>query len=298
MSEPIYKVRDWQKHFENNRSRTVENLRWVCVPNKHDGEGYATVMEQENAAELFAAWVLILQVASKCQERGTLMREDGTPMTAKVLAIKTRAPQHWFENALNFLTYKVKWMECHPSDGQVSPDCHPTVTQVTKKEVKGMEGKEENGKTREARKSSSSESDLSEVALKISTLVPEWSPHFSHIERVSLSDNSAKWESLTESDWQTLKAWYEDSSEASKFRAGKTKLIESPDEEVAKARRAGITGGRAESSKQTAPEGWQSTYATIDPTPVYLEGEYCAPDWDRLSPSERSEVLSLMKPAA
>lgn len=140
MSEPVYKVKDWQKHFENNRSRTVENLRWVCVPNKHDGEGFATVMEQDNAAELFAAWILILQVASKCQERGSLVREDGTPLTARAMAVKTRAPESWFKEAFKFFITKVKWLDCQASDTQVSGACHPTDTQVTKKEGKGIEG--------------------------------------------------------------------------------------------------------------------------------------------------------------
>lgn len=140
MKDPIYKIIDWDRHFENNRSRTVENLRWVCVPNKHDGEGFSTIMEQENAAELFAAWVLILQVASKCQVRGSLVRDDGTPLTARSLASKTRGNVSWFTDALNFFTTKVKWMECQATDSQVSPACQATATQVTKK------GREENGK--------------------------------------------------------------------------------------------------------------------------------------------------------
>jgi hypothetical protein len=140
MSDPIYKIKDWQRHFENNRSRTVENLRWVCVPNKHDGEGFATVMEQENAAELFAAWVLILQVASKCQERGSLVREDGTPLTARAMAVKTRAPESWFKEAFKFFITKVKWMDCQASVTQLSGNCQAGDTQVTKKEGNRREG--------------------------------------------------------------------------------------------------------------------------------------------------------------
>jgi len=144
MSDPIYKIIDWNIHFENNRSRSVENLRWVCVPNRHDGEGYSLIMEQDDAAELFAAWVLILQVASKCQVRGSLVRNDGTPLTAESLSIKTRADKAWFEKALNFFTHKVKWLDCQPTVRQVSADCQAGDTQVTKKEgkqKKGIEGK-------------------------------------------------------------------------------------------------------------------------------------------------------------
>lgn len=121
MKDPIYKVRDWDKHFENSRSRAVSELRWVSIPNKHDGEGYGLVMEQDDAAELFAAWVLIVQVASKCRDRGTLTRDDGSPLTAKSLARKTHAPVEWFAKALDFFTHKNLWLECHPTDTEPSP---------------------------------------------------------------------------------------------------------------------------------------------------------------------------------
>ena len=73
------------------------------------------------------------------------MREDGSPMTAKALSVKTRAPESWFKDALNFFITKVKWLECHLPDGCLLPDCHPTDSEVTKKEgreEKGREGKE------------------------------------------------------------------------------------------------------------------------------------------------------------
>ena len=235
---PLYIVKDWQKLFENNRSRTVENLRWVCVPNKHDGEGYATVMEQENAAELFAAWVLILQVASKCQERGTLMREDGTPMTAKTLAMKTRAEKSWFENALNFFTTKVKWLECQATDRQVSPDCQATDRQVTKKERiegKGMEGKERI----ELKGKKVPQIDLDSLSLRISSLVPKWSPHLNGGEQSALFENQRKWSELSEDDWELLSRWYADESPRSEYRIKiKSRLIAEVDAELAKAANA------------------------------------------------------------
>ena len=83
-----YRVRDWLKHFENAQSRRHDKLNWVPVPNKHDGIGYARVAAHERAPELLAAWVLILQVASKRrpkEKRGVLADGD-TPLTAEDLA--------------------------------------------------------------------------------------------------------------------------------------------------------------------------------------------------------------------
>ena len=72
-----YRVRDWDQHFENSRSRDYKKLDWVPLPNKHDGKGYRRLIALENGPALFAAWVLIVQVASKCPQRGVLADEDG-----------------------------------------------------------------------------------------------------------------------------------------------------------------------------------------------------------------------------
>lgn len=140
----LYKIRDWEKHFENNRSRTVTRLSWVSVPNKHDGEHYSAMMKSKDGAEIFAAWVLMLQVASKCSPRGTLIKSDGAPHDPPSLSLKTRAPQKWFEKALSYLEKKTDWLEvkdvapaCQDADTRLSPACHPP--------DEGMEG---NGRER------------------------------------------------------------------------------------------------------------------------------------------------------
>jgi hypothetical protein len=145
MSDPIYRIKDWSQHFENSRSRVVENLRWVSVPNRHDGEGYSIVMEQENAAELFAAWVLIIQVASKCRVRGTLTRDDGTPLTARALSLKTKAPERWFINALDFFTHNTLWLECEGGNSEESLARHLTVTCPSPIHDPSAEGEEGRG---------------------------------------------------------------------------------------------------------------------------------------------------------
>jgi len=154
-----YRINKWDEYFENNRSKKVRDLAWVPVPNRHDGENYSMIMAHENGAEIFAAWVLIIQVASKCEPRGTLVRDGGKPHTPKTLSVKTRAPESWFNVALEYLAQETDWLiaeglaedchppatqvppACHPTATQVPPDCHPPASQVTKKERK-KEGKE------------------------------------------------------------------------------------------------------------------------------------------------------------
>jgi len=128
----LYSVTGWDRHFENSRSRNVQDLAWVPVPNRFDGEKYSLLMQHKQAAQLFSAWILILEVASRCNPRGTLKRSDGTPHDPASLALKTRAPAAWFELALPFFT-KNRWLvsevitlpndaaDCQPPDTRPSP---------------------------------------------------------------------------------------------------------------------------------------------------------------------------------
>ena len=84
----LYKIRDWNKLFENAQSRKIKRLSWVPVPNKHDGEGFRLILAEDDGLKIYAAWHLILQVASKCQPRGILARSDGSPLPAVAIALK------------------------------------------------------------------------------------------------------------------------------------------------------------------------------------------------------------------
>ena len=145
-ANPIYQVVDWNEHFENNRTRNLDTMRWVPIPNSHDGDGYTELMDDENGPENLAAWLLIVQVASKCHERGTLMRKNA-PHTPKTLARITGAPVRIFENAIPKLL-EIGWLQAGdvPNVSRVTPETsvapHPT---DYGREGKGIEEKEEEG---------------------------------------------------------------------------------------------------------------------------------------------------------
>lgn len=91
----------------------MKDLAWVAIPNRHDGEGYSMVMAHPKASEIFSAWILMLQVASRCQPRGSLLRDNGRPHTPQSLALKTRAKVEWFTIALQVLgSLEVGWIDC------------------------------------------------------------------------------------------------------------------------------------------------------------------------------------------
>jgi hypothetical protein len=121
---PTYRIKDWQQHFENNRTRELKELRFVMVPNKHDGDGYTELLDHPNGTAHFGAWCAIVQVASKCEPRGTLVRKVGTipqegagksqegatPHDAVSLSRLTRIPRSIFEEVLPRLM-NIGWLE-------------------------------------------------------------------------------------------------------------------------------------------------------------------------------------------
>lgn len=111
----IYRIKDWNKHFEKADSRRVISPQWVPMPVRQDGSGFRKVAGHDRAPELFAAWVLIVEVAAKMPVRGTL-EKDGQAVTPKCLALRTGFPQTIFELAFRELVKPaIGWLEIiHP----------------------------------------------------------------------------------------------------------------------------------------------------------------------------------------
>jgi hypothetical protein len=106
-----YRIRDWNLHFETAESRKRKELDWVAVPNKHDGGGYRRLTRHERFAEVFAGWVLILEVASKMPTRGLLFK-DGRPLDCEDLSDMTGASPGVFSLAFEACSDpRVGWIE-------------------------------------------------------------------------------------------------------------------------------------------------------------------------------------------
>jgi len=106
----LYRIRDWDIHFELAQGRKVKNPSWVILPVKHDGLGFRRLMAMREGAELYGAWVLIVQVAAKCPTRGMLADERG-PLGATELSLKTGCPAKVFERSLQVLSSdEIGWL--------------------------------------------------------------------------------------------------------------------------------------------------------------------------------------------
>lgn len=112
-----YRIKDWAKYYETSETRKLVRMTWVPTPNKHDGKGFRRLMRRPDGLEIFGAWMLILQVASREEQRGVLEDQDG-PLGFQEIADKTGAPEATIEKALQVLSSKeIGWIEIIESAG-------------------------------------------------------------------------------------------------------------------------------------------------------------------------------------
>lgn len=164
MNEPLYQIAHWDEHFETSETRKLKSLSWVPTPDKHDGLGFRRLAAEKDACELFGAWNLILQIASRGRpgSRGRLAR-DGVGLSAADLALMTGFPERIFTRALEFFSHpRQGWLVVVPagtrnaepeSKNNVSPGTPaaapgaPAASPGTPaaRPVEGMEGRESRG---------------------------------------------------------------------------------------------------------------------------------------------------------
>ena len=98
-----WEIANWNALFENAQSRKYDRLAWVPTPNSFDGEKFSRLMRRERGVEIYGAWRLIVEVASRCPIRGKLVKSNDVPHDFESLAIVTRAPEEVFRVAVPVL---------------------------------------------------------------------------------------------------------------------------------------------------------------------------------------------------
>lgn len=99
----LYVIPNWEKDFENSKSRTVERATWFPVQNHFDGKRMRRLQKLKNSVELYGAFHAIVAIASKCTFRGVLMDDHG-PINAMDLEDKTGFPSKTFDRAFKELS--------------------------------------------------------------------------------------------------------------------------------------------------------------------------------------------------
>jgi uncharacterized phage protein (TIGR02220 family) len=126
----VYQIKDWNIHFENDRSRTRDKCQFVCVPNKQHGMGFSYLMAEKDGTMVYGVFHLMLGACSQQRkERAgwltTNGKSDGSPWTASDMATKFRRPVDEISRALEVLSSSnVGWLTAHSPSGhrEVTPE--------------------------------------------------------------------------------------------------------------------------------------------------------------------------------
>lgn len=124
-------------HFEKAVSKRSFTAKWVPFKNNHDGKGYRRVAAHPRGPEIFCAWVLMVQIASKMPVRGVLADESGE-LDADDMSVATGMPVAIFSLALEVLSSpKIGWIETdgkafvNASQACISIHEQPTIQDIT-----------------------------------------------------------------------------------------------------------------------------------------------------------------------
>ena len=161
----VLRIRDWDRNFETAETRKLKRMLWVPLPVKQDGDGYSDLLESQDGPLRLSAWVVMLQLASRCSPRGTLVRMTGVgvlPHDAASIGRITRIPAKVIEDAIPKLC-EIGWLEraevdesellrADESDRLPPPPAIAGSSPGTPV-LKGREGKEGNGREGEGGKS-------------------------------------------------------------------------------------------------------------------------------------------------
>lgn len=164
----VYQIVAWDRHYENSRSRDVDQCSFVCVPNKQHGMGFKYIMAEPDGPSIYGIWNLILGLCS--QQRlhydpnkppdangkkvilfprdGWLTVNglaDGAPLNAKDLAIKwTRHPDE-IQRALDVLcSDNIMWLRhLETTVVKLPSSCRQATLNGRNEEKRRKEGKKE-----------------------------------------------------------------------------------------------------------------------------------------------------------
>jgi len=118
----LWRIRDWHRRYECNRTRDVKTMRWLALPTSLDEDSYCELVDHEQGPAHYGVWTALLVVASRCHPRGELRRDGGMPHTPASLARLVRMPVALVTDAIDRLV-QIGLLETIPQDAATLP--HP-----------------------------------------------------------------------------------------------------------------------------------------------------------------------------
>lgn len=108
-----FRIKDWDKTFENYRSREVEHLRYVSLPVRQDSESFKLLMASLEGRSAYMVFIILVAIAARCPVRGRLADDKGDITPQRVNA-RTGIPAPEVAGAIEILA--------RPDIGWLIPD--------------------------------------------------------------------------------------------------------------------------------------------------------------------------------
>jgi hypothetical protein len=127
----LYRIRNWQDLYENNRTRELKTIKWIPFPVKLSGDGYCQIMEEKNGPAIFGTFVALVEMSAQCDPRGTLIRSSGEPHTFLTIGRICRINPTLIEQTIYFTSQKLNWVEIINLDdncGEIAQRCEKGAT--------------------------------------------------------------------------------------------------------------------------------------------------------------------------
>lgn len=141
----VYYIPAWDEWFETHRTRELKRLDWVPIPTRLDGEGYVSLMENRNGAAYYGVWIGIVLLASKCETRGTLVKNDGSAHDISSISLRIRCDSRTVRAAISQLL-AIGWLKTKEVSSETSRFSAqiPRESRATRKGRNTVQGKEGN----------------------------------------------------------------------------------------------------------------------------------------------------------
>lgn len=117
--QKIYRIVDWDRNFENAKSRGINHLSWCPITNKQDGLGYSRLMAHKDAAAIYGAFVAVVLRASRqpSPRQGYLTDTgypDGVSLSSADLSMITKVPEEYIATMLDVCSSEdIGWIEVY-----------------------------------------------------------------------------------------------------------------------------------------------------------------------------------------
>ena len=106
-----YAIKRWSSRFENAQSRRTKDLNHSLTPHELNSTHLEHLMGQEGGVIALAVWHILIQLATRCPQRGLLVNEEG-PLTEAAIAKACHLPESQVSRALDLLTSDaIGWLD-------------------------------------------------------------------------------------------------------------------------------------------------------------------------------------------